>query len=170
MLRGCLRFSVIWVVAFYLVQLGCTAFAAWRGGSPERIAGLALLSALIATTWVPATTAGYQAVYWPIVWVDLCLFAALVTLALLADRFWPIWLSALQLLALSLHGVRAYDPTVLPYAYWLVIGKIGYVMVLVLVVGTARHARRVREHGSERAWSVQRLTDEQAIAAGQGRP
>src|SRR3546814_4609403 len=68
------------------------------------------------------------------------------SLANFADRFWPMWLAAFQLVAVASHGASAYNPGILPVAYWWIVGKISYPMIAILVIGTLR---RSEEHTSE---------------------
>lgn len=142
------------IVAFNLAQLGITGYALWRGGGPERAVAALLLAASLATIATPTIDrVSYFTVFYAVMWIDLALFLGLAAVAALADRFWPMWLAALQLVALGAHGVRAIDPTLWAAAYWLVTTKIAYPMLLLLFAGTWRHRRRLAAGLPEWSWS-----------------
>lgn len=96
----------------------------------------------------------FRDVQWPIVWIDAALLAALLAIALKANRFWPLWVAAIQCLALAAHAARAFDADILPLAYWWIVGKLSYPMLVLLIIGTERHHRRRRHGRRDPAWSV----------------
>lgn len=143
---------------FLLLQLMVTGYAVARGGAPERVAGVTLLFAAIITLVAPLVIGvDFNHVAWALFLVDGPLLILLMTLAVFADRYWPVWLAALQMVAIGNHGVRAYDPIVLGYAYWFMAGKVSYPMLMIVAVGTMRHKRRLREGLPEYAWTYQRM-------------
>ncbi|MFT4054924.1 MAG: hypothetical protein QM681_10490 [Novosphingobium sp.] len=127
--------------------------AVWRGGAPERLVAAALLAAACATAIVTAQSTPFRHIEWAVFWIDLALTCTLMAIALRADRFWPMWITAMQCVALAGHGARGFDPHLLPLAYWLLIGKLSYPMMLILFLGTERHHRRTRSSGPQMAWS-----------------
>ncbi|MEG3161844.1 hypothetical protein U1763_15155 [Sphingomonas sp. LB2R24] len=145
---------MIHVLVYYAIALATCWFAFRHGGFPERIVAAAfllaaILSSLLAFTARPA----FRSVDTALLSIDLALLAGLVAVALFANRFWPIWVSALHLLAIAVHGVRAYDPDLVPWMYAAAISKIAYPMLALLVVGTERHRRRRGSHGCDPDWS-----------------
>jgi hypothetical protein len=147
---------VIVIVAFMILLFLVSAYAQWRGGAPERIAAMCMVAAMMATFWAGLSNPSYRGVEWDMLLIDLGLLLALAVLAGLADRFWPIWLAAFQLVTVAAHGVTAYNPGILPVAYWWLVGKIAYPMVAILAIGTRRHHRRIRSGHQEYAWTYQR--------------
>lgn len=149
---------MIGIVLFALCQLLASAYACWRGGAPERLVGALLLAALVATVLTPLQASyTYAGLNWPLLRIDLLLLMALVAVALLADRFWPMWLAATQLVAIGAHGVRVYSPDIVPVAYWALTSRIAYPMLLLLMLGTARHRLRLSAGMPEYGWTLQRL-------------
>ncbi|WP_218843554.1 MULTISPECIES: hypothetical protein [unclassified Sphingomonas] len=133
------------IVAFLLLIAAVTIHAAWRGGAPERCAAVAMLLAAIATSLTDLKAPlPFRTVQWQLVWIDAALFAVLFFIALTANRFWPLWIAAIQCLALGAHASRAFASDILPLAYWFILGKLAYPMLLLLVIGTERHHRRSR--------------------------
>lgn len=132
--------------------LAC-GYAAWRGGAPERAGALLLLIAAAgsaAITLDPATS--FTAVELWIFGIDVALFIALVALTGIANRYWPMWLAAMQLVTVATHGIRAFDRGVWSLAYWSVSSYMAYLLILFLVIGTTRHRRRLIAGLPERAW------------------
>ncbi len=143
--------------AFLILQIAVTVYAIVRGGTPERLAGVTLLAAAGMTLIAPLIIGvDFGHVAWALFMVDGPLLIMLLVLAAFADRFWPMWLAALQVVAIGNHGVRAYDPAILNYAYWFMAGKISYPMLFVVAIGTLRHHRRLSAGAPEHAWTFQR--------------
>ena len=143
------------IAIFNLLQILASAYAFTRGGVPERLAGTFLLVAAVATRLAfLSEITPYVSVDTSIVVVDLCLLAVLVALALYADRFWPIWMAALQALGATAHLVRVVEPSVVSMAYVILVAVWSYPMVLILAAATLRHRRRLKQAGSDLDWSV----------------
>ncbi len=142
------------IVVFNILQLSVSGHALVRGGGPERVVALLLLlaaAATLATPMVPGVS--YFTMFVAVLWIDLALFVALTAVSAFANRYWPMWMAALQLFAIATHLARAYDPHFWAAAYWLVTTKIAYPMLLLLFVGTMRHRQRLRMGLPERSWS-----------------
>lgn len=132
-------------LAFIVLLLVTGMFATWRGGAPEKTIGAVMLAGALATAAANANGAlGYRAVEWQLLWIDVAVLGAFTAVALYANRFWPLWLAALQCIAVAAHGVRAFDPNLLPLVYWWLLGKISYPMILIWCIGVMRHHRRQR--------------------------
>lgn len=139
---------------FLGVQGAACIYALARGATPERlVAGMMALAAL-ATTVVPVRAGvSYFGLELPVLTIDVALLLGLAALAARADRFWPMWVAALQLLAIAIHGVRLYDQELLPIVYARGVGWVAYPMIALLVAGVYRHRDRVRKAGPEADWS-----------------
>lgn len=141
------------VALFTVLLLLASGFAVLRGGAPERIVGVALLFAFVVTVALQQPMAArFVALEWGILAADALLLAILLGVALHADRFWPLWLAAFQALGTGAHLVRSLDHGIEPLAYAILLASWSYPMVLLLAVGTARHALRQRL-GHDRDWS-----------------
>lgn len=138
---------------FYAGQILATGFALWRGGAPERIVGIMMVLAAIGSTMTSYDHRFFQDVNMMGVAVDLGFLCGLLAVAARADRFWPMYIAALHLLGLGIHGVRAFDPGILPVVYARAPAAVGYPMLALLVAGTIRHSQRLRAGMPERAWS-----------------
>lgn len=139
---------------FIILVMLLAVQAACRGGAPERLASAAMLVATVATMLANSGMAlPFRGIEWRLLWIDAALLAALVLIAMFADRFWPLWVAALQALAVAAHAARGVDPRILPFAYWLLLGKLSYPMILLLGIGIERHQWRKRRGFPELAWS-----------------
>lgn len=145
---------MIHIILFWAAQLAASAFAVWRGGAPERIVGALLVCATLATMMIPFEIGStFHTVNWRALGIDVALLVTVSAVALRADRYWPQWMAGLQVLTIGVHGVRAYDPHILPIVYARIAGEIAYPMLLILVIGTLRHHHRTLATGPETAWS-----------------
>lgn len=153
----------MFVAAFGIIQFLVSGYAFWKGGAPERCVATLLLIAAITSWSVPAGAETFHHVFWPVFWIDTSLLLGLTLVAIFADRFWPLWVTACQILAVACHGVRGYDPGLWALTYWLIVGSIAYPMLALLVAGTWRH--QCRQHsGVEFGWTAHRLRRERAVA------
>ncbi|MBX7513588.1 hypothetical protein K3179_03405 [Qipengyuania sp. GH38] len=122
-------------------------FALRKGGRPERHIALVLLGMLAANTLYGVLVGwwtDYDEIPWYRVVFDCTGFALILIVALRADRWWPLWVSGVQLLSVLAHLLRALDADLHPlvyaimerWPYWIAIGLTG--------LGTYLHASRAR--------------------------
>lgn len=139
---------------FLLLQLATCTYAMWRGGAPERIVAILMLAAVSAglglSMIVPARFNGVET---GIVIIDCVMLAILLAVALYAERFWPIWMTGLQAVAVAAHLAKMVSPAVIPWAYAAMLAFWSYPMMAILVVGTWRHRQRMAAYGADRSWS-----------------
>ena len=137
-------------MAILVISVG---FAAWQGGSPERwgaaVITAMLLTQLAARTFIHRTfdvvdLAGFS--------VDVLGFAGMTAIALHADRKWPLWTAALQLLSCMAHLVRIFSIKVEPFVYGTLKTAPTFLVLVILIVATICHLRRVRRNGHDHSW------------------
>lgn len=140
------------IVVFYVCLTVVLAYALWRGGEPERLVAIMLVVAAVATSLLPFHQhSSFHHVEWGELAIDATLCAALVVVAAYADRFWPIYMAAIQLLTTLLHLSVAYEPHVVPLVYERLAAWMAYPVLAILAVGVARHQLR----GDQFDWSWQ---------------
>ena len=89
------------VVVYNLLLMTCWIYTILRGGAPERLGTTILaISSRLTVAAIPAGPDSNSSRSGALV-VDLLCLAAFVILALRADRFWPLWVAALQLLGVA---------------------------------------------------------------------
>lgn len=71
--------------------------------------------------------------------IDVVAFVALIYLALNSDRFWPMWASAFQLLAVTIHVAMMVAPQIAPWAFATGAAFWAYPMLLALAIGSSEH-------------------------------
>jgi len=157
-----------------LVMLATTAFAAWKGGPPERLG-----TAMIVVAWIGTLvmqSPGHQAVPVFLVFDGLCAVGFLVV----AIRYSSLWLGGAmicQAIAFGAHALHLSDNTPVHWhganVYIMVINLLSYLVLCILIGGTCatiqRRRKADREKVEDRARTVRRpdwLTDGSPPPAG----
>lgn len=136
----------------YVLQLGIllliAAYATRSGGKPERGAAAILLAMVIFDSIYHALP-GQQGIYYDVDFAhavnDVLALIAMIVLALRADRFWTLWLGALQLIATLSHVIRALEVEMYPIVYAIIIRGPFWGQMIVVVLGTWLYARHQRQ-------------------------
>lgn len=142
------------VPVFFAMLALCCGYAWFRGGAPER-AGAAIfaVAALLSTFMVSGRPTRFVSVELGVFAVDVAMLLALLVVALRAERFWPLCVTALQVIGTAGHAVKLADPQVFPLAYAIILALWSYPMLIVLAVGTWNHQRRLTRYGADKSWS-----------------
>jgi hypothetical protein len=144
------------VIVYKLLLVTCWIYSILRGGPPERLGTTMLAIFSLLTAAAIPDKSRFQFLESGALVVDLLCLAAFVMLALRADRFWPLWVAALQLLGVASHGVKFLEPDLIPRTYAFMLAIWSYPMIFLMIIGTARHQARLRKFGSDRSWSPRR--------------
>ncbi len=142
-------------LGFNILQALVSGYALWRGGAPERWAGV-LLALAAAATYFSYTSfeVRFRSVEAGVLVVDLALTTALWLLALRSNRIWPMFITALQFASTLVHISKAVDLGMSPWAYHFLLKLSGYPILLALLVGTIRHDARRRRYGVDLPWAA----------------
>ena len=141
------------VILALTVMFSSAFVAVAHGGPPERRA------AGIIVCWIVADLA-YHLAFGPSGFarvdpVHLLLdggeLVAIVWLALRANRMWPLWAAAAQLICVSGHLALFVEPG-MRRAYWAMTQLPQYIQLTALVLGAVAHARRYERIGPYRSW------------------
>ena len=131
-----------------------SVYALVRGGKPERYAALMYLIAFAASALsAQYGNALYYSINWGIVAIDFALAVSLGALALQANRYWTIWATSIQIVAVFAHLAKLLVPEIAAMAYAITLLVWSYASIPVLMIATYRHRDRVRQNGSELSWS-----------------
>jgi hypothetical protein len=134
--------------------LGAVFVAYGRGGAPERLA------ATIIVAWM-VSDVSYHLVFGPSGFdvvdpvhlvIDGGELVAIMWLALRANRMWPLWAAAAQLICVAGHLAAFVDVAGMKRAYWAMTQLPAYIQLIALVCGALAHARRFERIGPYRSW------------------
>jgi hypothetical protein len=130
-------------IIFTIVLFGACGYALLRGRSDERLAGGICITAAIASFALAAPASlRYSGVELGVLAVDLLTLAAFIYIALRSDRFWPLWISGLQLTTTIAHVLKALQPELVPIAYATAGRFWAYPILIIIAVATWRGERR----------------------------
>lgn len=141
---------------------------AWRyGQAPERLCAAILVATLVALRIIvtiriwhaPANFFGSVNVEFFL--LDVLTAVAFIAVALRANRIYPLWLSSIQLIAVTSHFAAGLK-TSAPVAYAVMNIGPSYLLVLIVLAGIYAQHRRTKRFGAVRAWRSDPLTGSSA--------
>ena len=129
--------NTVWGNVYYLTLFICCGFAIFHGARSEYF-GVAIMMIGSLLTLVAARLFGtsWAQIEVGIFLIDIAVLIAFVWLALTSDRYWPIWASAFQLLAVIIHTSMLTAPLVTPWAFGTGVVFWAYPMLLALAIGS----------------------------------
>ena len=140
------------VIIFLLLLLVSFCYALWRGRKYERMAALVFMAAtilsILGSSPLQVRYAGIETID---LVVDNAVLVALLAIALVADRFWPLWAAGLQLVDSMSHVMKAIDSDLLPKVYGAAERFWSYPILIILLVGAWRQHQRSQREREERA-------------------
>jgi hypothetical protein len=84
--------------------------------------------------------------------IDACAWLGFLLVALRAQRFWPLWVSAFQTTSLVAHVAKLLDISIHPVAYLTMQVGSSYPLLIILAIATYLHQKRLCENGSDPSW------------------
>lgn len=140
--------------AYYAILAVFTVYVALRGGAPERwAAGIIAVGSILSTAFISAQPSRFSSVETGVVAIDVLALAGFLALALRAERYWTLWLAALQLIGTAGHAVKLVDSHVIRAVYAFMMAFWTYPMLLCVLIGTWQHRKRLTRFGADRSWS-----------------
>lgn len=135
------------------------AGAIWRrGGDPERWLIAVFLGAMVVPVWVlwwfGFSSAIDGALLLLRLLIDVVAAVLFIAIALRANRNYPLWIAAFQLVALGGYMVSIVPIGVSPLALVILVVGPTYCQLLLLLAGFVRHVRRERRFGPYRPWRI----------------
>jgi hypothetical protein len=132
-------------IIFDLLMVAACGYAVWRGRVDARIVAIAFFVGNFATyAFRTKMGGGYSSLETGVFIVDIACLLAFTYAAMISDRFWPLWVSGLQLTTSFGHILKAIDTSLLPIAYAAALRFWGYPILIILAVGVWRSQRRLR--------------------------
>ncbi len=140
-----LALALVFVAAFVALA---------RGGPPERLAAGIIVCWIIADVsyHVMFGPSGFEKVDPVHLVLDGGELIAINWLALRANRMWPLWAAAAQLICVAGHVVLFIEPDGMRRAYWAMTQLPPYIQLTALILGAVAHARRYERIGPYRSW------------------
>jgi hypothetical protein len=131
-----------WII-FWIVLLVSCGYALWRGRKYERIAAVVFIAATLFSILLRSPLSGrYSGIEISDLVIDSGVLAAVIAIALVSDRFWPLWAAGLQLVDSMSHMLKAVQPGLLPAVYAAAERFWSYPILIILLVGAWRQHRR----------------------------
>lgn len=142
-------------IAFALALALVSAYALIKGGAPERYAAALYCTAYVLSIAATQVSPDYYAsVEWSVMAIDIALLLALGSLALRANRYWGIWATSFQLVAVIAHLARIVVPQIAADAYAIALLVWSYAALPLLAVATYRHVERTKRFGEDPSWTI----------------
>lgn len=128
---------VRWLL-FTILLWGSCIYAAWRGGREERLVAASFITADLLTI-VVTLPYGERFKHLELSYlVDAALFIFLTMVSLWSERFWPMWMAAMQGITLISHLSVSFAPEVGPWTYRTAVAFWSYPMLVLLATVTYR--------------------------------
>lgn len=131
MIRQLLFGVLLWAVTIYAFR---------RGGRDEKIVAATLIVATYLSPLVVASLKRFHQTELPLAMVDIGLGCVLLIVALRSDKFWPLWLIAMQGLTILSH-FAPFVPHMIPWNYRNAIVVWSWPMQIVLGFAVHQHYR-----------------------------
>ncbi|UKK85218.1 hypothetical protein L7H23_03645 [Sphingopyxis sp. BSN-002] len=145
-----------WLWEFNLTTMLLLIVAAWRwGAAPERLCVAVIVFMNLGDRLYHAVIDRgtiYASVDLGHLFIDVTAAAVFIGVALSANRVYPLWLSAFQLVSVISHFAREVDAKLVKSAYGLMTYGPFYFILLILAGGIWMHARRVKRYGPYPPW------------------
>tara|TARA_R110000824_G_scaffold44390_13_gene129204 strand:- start:4082 stop:4522 length:441 start_codon:yes stop_codon:yes gene_type:complete len=140
-------------LVFLLFLVAICIYALFRGGAPERWVACIVVGMLVLDPAVHIFTPLEYAKLDPgHLVIDAAAWIGMFAIALRANRFWPLCVVSLQTIALVAHAARLLDMTIHPRAYMIMQIASSYPLLVLLMMGTYYHQKRLKTNGIDRSW------------------
>ncbi len=150
---------MIHATLFLGLLLLASLYAFWRGGQPEKSAAMLYVGAYVASYFaVSISRQFYSSFELGIFAVDVALAAALIALALRANRYWTLWAASIQIISVLGHMAKLIIPQILAPAYAMTLIIWSYASLPLLIAATMRHHQRKKISGRYADWQSELST------------
>jgi len=129
-------------------------FAARKGDEPERLVAIILVASFVFDvpnhlifgdpTWFEVNPGHFV--------IDVWALLTFTWVALRANRGWPLWISATQLIVVMAHFAKLLEIDEARRSYWILTVVPGLLQLCGLIIGTWAHDARQRRIGRYSAW------------------
>jgi hypothetical protein len=137
---------MIRLIAFNSILLGSCGYALLKGTRDAQIVAMVTLVASFVSYLL--LLSHYQQLEYGVLGVDVLTFIAFTAVALKSDRFWPLWISGLQLTTSFGHLLRGFEEQLVPIAYAVALRAWSYPIQIILAVAVWRSQQRRKASGA----------------------
>lgn len=120
--------------AFLSLLVAALIYVSVYGQAAERACIIAATIASIATALAANSEATWYRPEIGIFLVDLLTLAAFIAVMAKSRKFWPLWITALQIVAVMTHVARYLKPLTAPLAYAVAEQLWAYIVILILIM------------------------------------
>jgi hypothetical protein len=136
-------------VAFLCGLFLCVLYSSAVGGRTGKAGSVIFLLAAILSAAAAVLNPDWDSTSYAVLAVDAMCLVALAMLALTSSRFWPIWATGFQLVAVATHLATIWIPYIVPEAYQAMQSFWSIPILSVMVAGT-RKDRKYKKGSSPR--------------------
>lgn len=147
---------LIWTLRIAISAIAIFAFR--KGGEPERLVAAVLLASagLDVFNHILFGEPAFYLVNPGHLVIDVWSMIALMWIALRANRAWPMWVSAAQIIVVLGHVSKIVELSLVRYGYYAMTQVPLNVQAAALLIGTIAHMRRQERIGNYNAWRLDR--------------
>lgn len=147
---------LIWTLRIAIAAIAIFAFR--KGGEPERLVAAVLLASagLDVINHILFGEPAFYLVNPGHLVIDVWSMIALMWVALRANRAWPMWVSAAQIIVVLGHVSKIVELSLVRYGYYAMTQVPLNVQAAALLIGTIAHMRRQERIGNYNAWRLDR--------------
>lgn len=126
---------------FLAMLMAALGYALKRGQWAERAGVSTIVLGSVLSAIAAHSTAMWHSPETGIFVIDVFVLLTFVTIMARSDRFWPLWITALQIVAVATHIARIVEPQTIPLAYAVAEQLWAYPMLAIITVATIRNRR-----------------------------
>ncbi len=147
---------LIWTLRIAIASIAIFAFR--KGEEPERLVAAVLLAAAVLDVFnhILFGQPAFFLVNPGHLVIDVWSMIALIWIALRANRAWPMWVSAAQIIVVLGHVSKIIELSLVRYGYYAMTQLPLNVQAVALLIGTIAHVRRQERIGNYNAWRLDR--------------
>jgi hypothetical protein len=132
-------------IVFTVMLLACSLYASIWGGRTGRMGSAIFIMATVLSNIAARFNPNWASTSFGVLWVDAGCFGGLTVLALISNRYWPIWALGFQAIAVATHLATIIAPDIVPRAYQAMAAFWSIPILAVMVAGTTldwQHSQR----------------------------
>jgi hypothetical protein len=127
------------VAFFYLLLTGVVLLAVFRGRKDERqAAAICVIGTALTVHAGDALPLRFQTFDVLAFVVDVGVFLSFLAIALRSERYWPLWVTGLQLTAITIHPMMAVSPGLAGKVFGAALAFWSYPILILIAIGTWR--------------------------------